>query len=347
MGRRDAAISDAILKAIFKDKQGKANILLRILAFFSLFRVALARYEDGLFKHLREEVWQLDEDEYRESFRRYDKKVRLRAIGDLGYSGSTFFTTANSKFLIKSLPRRFENTFFQNELLKPYYEHMSRYPSSLLVRITDFLYTPYKALGTLLGIAPSHHIIMENVLYGKSEDPKGDNWETYDLKPVTYFFPERDIAGGRLAPESVKERLIDRFEDKVRVTSHQRDDLVEMLVQDTKLLEAYNAIDYSLFLVRYPAPNGDSEREIPTLPSPTAGPWRDGVTSADKKWVYRAVILDFFWAKHKLEAKAMTGLIKSYNMIDHKGPMSITTSPPEYRTRFLNMVEELFEIVEA
>lgn len=88
MGRREARIGDAILKAIFEDKQGQANLLLRILAFFSLFHAALARYEDALFKRLRDGIWRLDEDEYRESFRRQDKKVKLKAIGDLGYSGS-------------------------------------------------------------------------------------------------------------------------------------------------------------------------------------------------------------------------------------------------------------------
>jgi hypothetical protein len=28
-------------------------------------------------------------------------------------------------------------------------------------------------------------------------------------------------------------------------------------------------------------------------------PWREGLPSADGKWKYRAVILDFFWARHK------------------------------------------------
>lgn len=186
---------------------------------------------------------------------------------------------------------------------------------------------------------------MENVLYGKEVDEKfTDKWETYDLKPSSYFYPERDIADGALASDSVKDRLIDEFKDKIRVSSRERDTLVETLVQDTKLLEANNAIDYSLFLVRYPAPVGDAERRVERTESSTGGPWRQGVQSADEKWVYRAVVLDFFWAKHTLQAKAMTGLIKSYNVIDEQGPMSITTKPKEYRTRFLKMVEDLFEI---
>jgi hypothetical protein len=88
MGLRDRAIAREIYKAIFDDEQGNANILRRLLAFFSLFNLALARFADGSFKQLRTQVWELDESEYRESFRRKDKKTRLKAVGDLGYSGS-------------------------------------------------------------------------------------------------------------------------------------------------------------------------------------------------------------------------------------------------------------------
>lgn len=186
---------------------------------------------------------------------------------------------------------------------------------------------------------------MENILYGKEGDKKFEKqWETYDLKPSSYFYPERDIAYGTLASESVKDRLIDDFEDKIRVTSRERDSLVEILAEDTKLLESANAIDYSLFLIRYPAPVGENDRQVGRLESSTGGPWRQGVQSTDEKWIYRAVVLDFFWAKHTLQAKAMTGLINGYNLLDKKGPMSITTDPKEYRTRFLKMVEDLFEI---
>jgi hypothetical protein len=30
---------------------------------------------------------------------------------------------------------------------------------------------------------------MENILLGKDEDPNGGQWETYDLKPIDYFYP--------------------------------------------------------------------------------------------------------------------------------------------------------------
>lgn len=215
---------------------------------------------------------------------------------------------------------------------------MTRLPTSLLVRITDFLYSPYFTLGSLLGFAPACHIIMENILYGKESSSTANEWETYDLKPITYFYPERDIAGGYLASESTKERLVDKFEDTIRVPEYARVQLLETLEEDTKLLSTCNAVDYSLFLVRYPA----SSTDVATITA-KASPWRSGVESTDGKWVYRAVVLDFFWAKHRTQAKLMTGLIESFNLFARKGPMSITTNATEYRERFLRMVESLFE----
>lgn len=180
---------------------------------------------------------------------------------------------------------------------------------------------------------------MENILYGKDNSTASNEWETYDLKPISYFYPERDIAGGYLASESTKERLVDQFEDKIRVPEYAQAQLLETLEEDTKLLSSYNAVDYSLFLVRYPA---SSKSSVSTITA-KASPWRSGIESTDGKWVYRAVVLDFFWAKHRTQAKLMTGLIKSFNFFARKGPMSITTDSTEYRERFLRMVEGLFK----
>lgn len=62
----------------------------RILAFFAVFNLTLARYRASLFKRLRNEIWGIDEDGYTESFRSTSRKKRtdLVAVGDLGYSGS-------------------------------------------------------------------------------------------------------------------------------------------------------------------------------------------------------------------------------------------------------------------
>ncbi|KAF9873825.1 hypothetical protein CkaCkLH20_08559 [Colletotrichum karsti] len=355
---RSTFISSSILKAISNDHDDadrpslRVKLLRTLVSFFSFFSLPLARYRAADFLELRHNVWHLDEQEYANSFVLAKKAKKgkgrdsdLKPVGDLGYSGSTFFTTADGKFLIKSLPRRFEHEFFTHDLFDAYVAHMKSHPHSLLVRITDMVYTSLATLGGILGTAPTHHIIMENLLYGKDmeeTDYRKQQWETYDLKPNDYFFPERDIAGGKLAPESVKERLIDEFPDKIRISANHKKELLDLLEADTKVLAENNAVDYSLFLVRYPGPNvTDDDRENAPYIKSDAHPWRTGMVDADGNWIYRVIVLDFFWAKHKFHAKVMTGLVNSYNAVADHGPMSITANPAEYQERFLDMVRDI------
>jgi hypothetical protein len=239
--------------------------------------------------------------------------------------------------VIKSLPRHFEYTFFQSDLLQPYYEHMQGHPDSVLVWITDYILSPYVTLGTLCGCTPAHHIIMENILCGQADDPAGDRWETYDLKPIDYFYPERDLVPKPLVSKVTLSKLADTFDDKLHLWQKDYNTFWEALQADTRFLQEANAVDYSLFLVR-----------IPSSSSPTVlgrqSPWRAGITSADGKWKYRAVILDFFWARHKLHAQAMTGMVQTFNVVGRQGPMSITTTADEYRQNFLSMVKGMIEV---
>lgn len=354
----EAAVDETTpLNGTKKKNKKKASFPLGsvLASFFRFFRLHLTRYRPASFLSLRQDSWLLDEAEYLDAFptpsrkhhhhssRDGDEVFRddnlLIPVGDLGYSGSTFFTTPNAKFLVKSLPRRFEHRFFTHELLTPYISHNKEHPASLLVRITDMPYAARPSLGSILGTAPTHHIVMENLLYGKSEEEEGGKkWETYDLKPDDYFFPERDIADGNLAPQSVKDRLIDEFPDKkIVVPLDHREQLLATLNHDTQLLAAHSAVDYSLFLVRYP----QSDNAAPSLHSGVPCPWREGVSDVRGGWTYRAVVLDFFWAKSALQAKAMTGLVDTYNVVADQGPMSITAEPGEYRQRFMKMVDNL------
>ncbi|KAH7312470.1 hypothetical protein B0I35DRAFT_411185 [Stachybotrys elegans] len=359
---RASRISASITRAISREYAAKKllrGVFQSVIQFFALFRLVLTRYRSDDFLSLRQEVWQLDEAEYVASFQEADpgaggsrrrhgkqrEESQLVAVGDLGYSGSTFFTTPNGKYLIKSLPRRFEHEFFARDLFDDYVDHMRARPESLLVRITDMVRAPQATLGGMLGVAPTHHIVMENLLYGKEQEREAsmrEAWETYDLKPSDFFFPERDLAGGKLAPDSVIERLVDEFPDRVRVTAAQKRELRELLEADTALLAGHNAVDYSIFLVRFPGPSarGEGAGAVPSVPSVASG-WRAGLDDVDGLWTYRLVVLDFFWAKHKLRAKAMTGLVGALNLVARKGPMSITADPAEYRERFLKMVDEM------
>lgn len=175
---------------------------------------------------------------------------------------------------------------------------------------------------------------MENLLH--SDQKSDEKWETYDLKPTTYFYPERDLFEGKLTSESTKERLVDEFRDKLKLSHKDSISLTSQLEEDTLFLQKNNTVDYSLFLIRIPV-KGKRSAEASIS-------WRDGVPSADGKWLYRTVLLDFFWSKHHLQPKATTGLVNVFNLFSRHGAMSITTTPTEYRTQFLDMVNDMIEV---
>jgi hypothetical protein len=361
MGRQSEisrSIIAAILTADTRDRHGLLRrLLLALAAFFTLLRLRLQRIRNDLFLDLRSR-WQVDEDGYRRSF---SGEEPLETKGDMGYSGSSFFNTTDGKYLVKSVPRGFEHSFFRDDLIEPYARYMTQNVSSLLIRITDFLGWKRVALGGILGLVPTYHIVMENLLVGRDEakDAGGGKWESWDLKPTSYFFPERDIAGGKLTSEATKSKLADRFDDKLTITKEANDAFIKQLERDTALLAESMAVDYSLFLIRIPlsipqnpfaddanVDNAPPAPDYPPFAPPNPPSWRTGVRSSDGKYVYRAAVLDFFWAKHKVQPKLFTLLIKAWNLIDKQGPMSITTTPDEYRERFLKMCQQMVEIRE-
>lgn len=239
--------------------------------------------------------------------------------------------------MVKSLPRRFEYSFFEADLLEPYYKHMHEHPDSVLVWITDYILSPYVTIGTMFQLTPAHHIVMENILRGQTDDPQGDKWETYDLKPIDYFYPERDLFPESLVSEETLNKLADTFNEKLHLKREDYEKFWTAIQADTQFLQDANAVDYSLFLVRIPASSRPSVLG-------KQSPWRAGLLSADGKWKYRAVVLDFFWARHKLHAQALSGVVQTFNVVGRKGPMSITTTATEYRENFLSMVKGMIVI---
>ncbi|KAJ5742404.1 uncharacterized protein N7511_011423 [Penicillium nucicola] len=336
--RRQKSLSKSIQSALTRDPDRfKKSALGKLVAFFSVYRIKLVRHEKILFDQLRQDVWQFDDHDYKGSFHTTRGQPPLKTMGDLGYSGSTFFSTLDAHFLVKSLPRHFEYSFFEGDLLRPYFEYMSQHPDSLLVWITDYIIAPYITLGTIFGCTPARHLIMENALSGKDEDPAAEQWETYDLKPLNYFFPERDLLPEPLVSEETLGKLADTFNDKLHLWQADSEKFWKSIEDDTKFLEQANAVDYSLFLVRIPASSA------PKIQG-RASPWRIGLLSADGRWKYRAAILDFFYARHKLQAQALSGVVQTFNVIGRQGPMTITTTASDYREKFLAMITDLVEV---
>jgi hypothetical protein len=225
---------------------------------------------------------------------------------------------------------------------------MKAHPSSVLVRITDYLVPAYRTLGTVTQLVPGHHVVMENILSdkpsaGSENGGASSKWETYDLKPTGYFYPRRDLVPEQFTSEERLRKIITSFPDKILLSREHTAHLKSMLDRDTAFLQAQNVVDYSLFLVRIPAASKPPPRDSHSGDSPS---WRQGVPSADGKWIYRIILLDFMWAKHKLWPRTMTILVRTFTRIVRLPDMSITTTPEDYRQMFLEMMTRLIEVTD-
>lgn len=87
--RRQSSLSKSIQSALTcEPDRFKKTALGQLMAFFSAYRIKLVRHEKVVFEQLRQDVWQFDEDEYKGSFHTTRGQPPLKAMGDLGYSGS-------------------------------------------------------------------------------------------------------------------------------------------------------------------------------------------------------------------------------------------------------------------
>jgi hypothetical protein len=87
--RRQSALTKSIQAGLLRDPDRfKKTGWGQFIAFFTLYRIKLIRFEDELFARLRQEIWKFNENEYQASFRTTSGQPPLKSMGDLGYSGS-------------------------------------------------------------------------------------------------------------------------------------------------------------------------------------------------------------------------------------------------------------------
>lgn len=93
--KRQSAISRSIHRALLREpatnNKKRYNIFALLVVFFSIWHVRLVRISAQLFRSLRNDVWNIDEVEYIDSFVCDKKKAEgagMQPMGDLGFSGS-------------------------------------------------------------------------------------------------------------------------------------------------------------------------------------------------------------------------------------------------------------------
>lgn len=266
------------------------SLLIEFLTFFS---VVLNFNAPTTFRELRRS-WGIVEQSYQDAF----LAPLVTLSGPLGFSGATFFNTANGEYLIKSIDRTFEWRYYYTHLLVPLSAYYLENPNTYIVHITDVLFNFAPRLARLFKTSPSNYLVMVN-------SAQGEGWEEYDLKPTSYFYPERDFLGGRWTSEKTKEMLHDEFPGEIKLTREVYDRVMSQLEKDSVFLCSMEAIDYSLFLLR---------RKCGEVATP--GTVRD----ASREWEYRFTILDFFTSTKMVRTKLMKVGI---GMLGH-GDMTIT-----------------------
>jgi hypothetical protein len=89
------------------------------------------------------------------------------------------------------------------------------------------------------------YIVIENIAHDKT-----DEWKMYDLKPLTYLEPYRNLLPERVQMSRVTDLLSN--DELILVSAAQREDLLQRFRKDFDFLARLGAIDYSLLLVRLP-----------------------------------------------------------------------------------------------
>lgn len=135
-----------------------------------------------------------------------------------GKSGSFFFFSHDSKFMVKTISKSEANTFLK--ILPDYYRYMKSNPESTLVRLIG-----------LHEIHDQHVIVMGNVFHS----PVKIN-ECYDLKGSTV---------GRSNKEGFIKKDLDIKKGRFKLSSDDKKKLLSSIKKDTEFLKTLNIIDYS------------------------------------------------------------------------------------------------------
>ena len=96
---------------------------------------------------------------------------------------------------------------------------MNKNRDTLLTEITDVLYSFDYRLGAILGLSPSHFIVMRNILRDLDKEKGCKKW---DLKPQNFFEPIRDLVPDKIKSDAAKSGLADQLDEDIILTRSQK-----------------------------------------------------------------------------------------------------------------------------
>ncbi|CDW91170.1 saicar synthase-like protein [Stylonychia lemnae] len=154
-----------------------------------------------------------------------------------GKSASFFFFTANKKFVIKTLKDSELELLARKGVLEKYYNHITKYPKSLLARYYAVLKVKIKYM------QPINIIIMDNLMGDHAEDA----FRVYDLKGSTFnrmnSNPSSDL--------SVRKDLnfLDDRSMRMQVKPKIKKEILRRMERDKEFLKTCELMDYSLLII--------------------------------------------------------------------------------------------------
>ncbi|KAJ9460679.1 putative phosphatidylinositol 4-phosphate 5-kinase MSS4 [Diplonema papillatum] len=248
----------------------------------------------------------------------------LNSVASSGRSGAFFFASHDGKFILKTIDK--EEGKILRRFLPAYYEHVMRYPTTLLTR--------YFGLHALCyGGEKMYFLVMNNVL----TPPEPFRLTiSYDLKGSTV---NRTTPLNRRKHDVALKDL--DFKRKLDVEPETRRALMAQIRADSELLQRCRLNDYSLLLGIHTATD--------TIPSPPVGfagrnepffmRFHGGIASRDRREIYYVGIIDLlteFGIKKKGEYTVKTVWYST------RGGKVSCVPPEEYRERFVQFIESIF-----
>ena len=275
------------------------------------------------------------------------KNKSLKEICSSGKSGSFFYYSYDSKYLMKTIPECEFNKF--RDMLQDYYLYMYDHPQTLLQRFFG-LYM------CIFNDTKMHFVVMNNVF----DTPLHIHYK-YDLKGSTYKRISRkckeinyDDYDFDIAMKDID--FIDRKE-KIDISSYYKKILNTEAHNDSKFLSNHNINDYS-FLIGVNDQKFTNKEQVPqeqlmlltgqkivqaqktavaknVFRKPFYEEHYGGIQSEDKKKVYFFGIIDIF--TNFGPTKKMEYVVKSVSQGN-----GISCKPPDqYSTRFIKFVDKI------
>ena len=275
------------------------------------------------------------------------KNKSLKEICSSGKSGSFFYYSYDSKYLMKTIPECEFNKF--RDMLQDYYLYMYDHPQTLLQRFFG-LYM------CIFNDTKMHFVVMNNVF----DTPLQIHYK-YDLKGSTYKRISRkckeinyDDYDFDIAMKDID--FIDRKE-KIDISSYYKKILNTEAHNDSKFLSNHNINDYS-FLIGVNDQKFTNKEQVPqeqlmlltgqkivqsqktavaknVFRKPFYEEHYGGIQSEDKKKVYFFGIIDIF--TNFGATKKMEYVVKSVSQGN-----GISCKPPDqYSTRFIKFVDKI------